>query len=170
VYYTRVAAVVARALTRPRLGILDETVVHLRVWPEDLDFNLHMNNSRYFDAMELARFDLIARQRWVPMLLRQRWGIMVGGSTIRYRRPLRAFERFASKTRFVGWDEKWFFIEHRLENSDGDLAAQAAVKGLCRGGRRNVPAAEALEAMGFATESPPLPEWIAAWAEASSAG
>jgi hypothetical protein len=54
VYDTRVAAVVARALTRPRIGILDETVVHLRVWPEDLDFNLHMNNSRYFDEWSAA--------------------------------------------------------------------------------------------------------------------
>jgi hypothetical protein len=53
----------ATGLARPRLGVLDECRVALRVWPNDLDSNLHMNNSRYLLAMDLGRWDYGLRER-----------------------------------------------------------------------------------------------------------
>ena len=31
----------------PRIGLLDTTCVRMRIWPNDLDFNLHVNNCLY---------------------------------------------------------------------------------------------------------------------------
>ena len=43
----------AAARLKPRLGLLDECVTPLRVWPNDLDINLHLTNNRYLRAMDL---------------------------------------------------------------------------------------------------------------------
>jgi len=46
----------ATGLARPRQSLLDECRVTLRLWPNDLDSNLHMSNSRYLLAIDLGRF------------------------------------------------------------------------------------------------------------------
>ena len=33
----------------------------MRVWPNDLDTNAHMNNGRYLTLMDLGRFDLMTQ-------------------------------------------------------------------------------------------------------------
>ena len=50
-----------RPLPARGLGFLDESAIRLRVWPNDLDANLHMNNSRYLLAMDLGRWELVMR-------------------------------------------------------------------------------------------------------------
>ena len=46
-----------------------------------------------------------AKRRWYPVVVAQ---------TIRYLRSLHLFEKFQVTTEVVGWDEKYFFIKHRL--------------------------------------------------------
>jgi acyl-CoA thioesterase FadM len=53
--------VLIATLRRGPLDLLGESVVRFRVWPGDLDFNLHMNNGRYLTLMGLGRLDLMAR-------------------------------------------------------------------------------------------------------------
>jgi acyl-CoA thioesterase FadM len=164
VYFPQLAWTVAAAAARPRLQLLDESVLALRVWPDDLDLNLHMNNARYLTAMELGRWDLAIRQGWMPKVWKRRWQILIGSATVRFRRGLKPFERYALHTRLAGWNDKWCFIEHTLKRSNGDVAAQGAVKGIFRGSQGNVPTLEVMETLGFAAETPPQPpEWIAQW-------
>ncbi len=67
---------------------LATSVLQLRVWPNDLDVNLHMNNGRYLTVMDLGRMDLLVRAGlWGPLLC-HRWTALLGGATIRYKRPL----------------------------------------------------------------------------------
>ncbi len=56
---------------RGRLGPLEESVLKLRVWPVDLDVNLHMNNGRYLSVMDLNRVDVILRTGLLLPLLRR---------------------------------------------------------------------------------------------------
>lgn len=37
------------------LDLLDASVVGFRVWPTDLDINLHMTNARYLSVMDAGR-------------------------------------------------------------------------------------------------------------------
>src|SRR5258706_4303913 len=100
---------------RRSLGLLDESVLAFRVWPNDLDANVHMNNGRYLTLMDLGRLDLTARAGFLGTALRRGWRPMVGSATIRFRRGLAPFARFQLITRIVCLDGKWFFIEQRLE-------------------------------------------------------
>jgi acyl-CoA thioesterase FadM len=164
VYFPQLAWTVAAAAARSRLQLLDESVLTLRVWPDDLDFNLHMNNARYLTAMEMGRWDLAIRQGWMPKVWSQRWQILIGSATVRFKRALKPFERYALHTRIAGWNDKWFFIEHALKRKNGDVAASGAVKGIFRGKDGNVPTPDVMRTLGFeGAGSPPTPEWIAQW-------
>lgn len=149
-------------LFRPRLEPLDESVVTFRVWPNDLDVNLHMNNGRYLTLMDLGRLDLVVRIGVLGTLRRRRWSPVVGSLKIRYRRSLLPFQRYAIRTRLLCWDDRWFFLEQRFERR-GELVAIALVKGLFLGPAGRVPTQAVVDASGHGVASPPPPEPVAAW-------
>lgn len=150
----RLLAVLLAALARPRLGMLDESAVRLRVLPADLDLNGHMNNGRYLSVMDLGRLDLTARLGLLGPAVRERWMPVVSGITIRFRRSLRPFERYELRTRIVSWDDEWVYMEQRFVRGE-TVFAVAHVKGIFLDReRRKVPVATLRRALG-ATEPPP---------------
>ena len=165
----RLLSVLAASLLRPRAGFLDECAIALRVWPNDVDSNLHMNNSRYLLAMDVGRWDLVVRTGFWRELLRRRWFPVVGSATLRFRRPLDPFQRYRLVTRLVAWDEKWCFVEQRFER-DGHVHAVGRVKALFRGPEGQVRSADLLAAAGY-PEVPArqVPEAIQLWQEAEAA-
>ncbi len=165
----RMLVVLLAALFRPRAGFLDECTIALRVWPNDVDSNLHMTNSRYLLAMDVGRWDLAVRTRFWRELLRRRWFPVLGSATLRFRRPLDPFQRYRLVTRLVAWDEKWVYVEQRFERG-GHLHAVGRVKALFRGRQGHVGTAALLAAAGYANAPPrQLPEAIRLWQEAEAA-
>ncbi len=159
----------ATGFARPRLGLLDEGRVSLRVWPNDLDVNLHMNNSRYLLAMDLGRWDYGLRSGFLLPAFRRRYFPVLGSETLRFRRALDPLQRFGLVTRLVAWDEKWWWFEQRFEVG-GEVHAVGRVKALFRGPKGNVPTAALLEAAGLAgARQPEMPESIRIWQQAEDA-
>lgn len=159
--YLRLIRTLLVALMRPRLGLLEESVVGFRVWPNDLDINLHMNNGRYLTVMDLGRVDLIARVGLLRLMIRNRWVPVVGMATIRFRKSLTPFQKYRLITRVLCWDEKWTYLEQRFE-SGGDLVALAYVKTVFRAGKRTLRSREVLRALDQEQRSPPMPSMIEA--------
>ncbi len=159
--YLRLIRTLLVALMRPRLGLLEESVVRFRVWPNDLDINLHMNNGRYLTIMDLGRVDLIARVGLLRLMIRNRWAPVVGMATIRFRKSLTPFQKYRLITRVLCWDEKWTYLEQRFE-SGGDLVALAYVKTVFRAGKRTLRSREVLRALDQEQRSPPMPSMIEA--------
>jgi acyl-CoA thioesterase FadM len=157
-----------KALTlrfRPPLDPLGTSVLVFRVWLNDLDLNIHMNNGRFLSVMDLGRYDLTFRIGLGRVMFRNRWQGLVGGVTMRYRRSLAPFERYELHTRLLGGDEKWFFLEQRFLNRKGELTAEGVVRALFRGQAGTIPVAEVLRQMGFEGTPPALPEAILRWAQ-----
>jgi acyl-CoA thioesterase FadM len=147
------------ALLKPRIGLFDVSEVSLRVLPTDLDVNLHMNNARYLSVMDLGRTDLMIGVGMLAAVKRERWMPVVGSIDIKFLRPLQPFQRYVLKTRLLCWDDKWFYMEQRLESHKG-LHAIANVRGLFLGRNGSVPTREVLEQSGFDAESPPFPDHL----------
>jgi acyl-CoA thioesterase FadM len=139
----------------------------MRVWPNDLDLNMHATSGRYLTFMDVGRIDLLARMRLLRKVTRLGWRPIVGGSMITYRKSLLPFERFVVKSRILCWDEKWFYCEHIVVNAAGDLSAIANVRGLMRGPKGNVPPQALIDLAGrVGVTSPPIPDFIVRWREA----
>ena len=149
---------------RPPLDPLGESVLRFRVWPNDLDINLHMNNGRYLGMMDLGRLDLAFRTGLGRAITRHRWKPLVGGITMRYRRSLAPFARYELHTRMLGWDAKWCFLEQRFLQK-GELIAEGVVKLLFRGPDGNIPSQALLPLTGYAGPTPELPDAVRRWAD-----
>lgn len=163
VFLLRFVLLLAKSTFLRRLDPLAESVVSMRVWPNDLDLNMHMNSGRYLSAIDLGRVNILARAKVLRRVLRMGWRPIAGATMIRYRRSLLPFEKFDVRSRVLCWDEKWFYFEHRVER-DGELCALAHVRGLLRGPDGNIAPAELLRVGGASNlVSPPLPEFIRLW-------
>ena len=162
--YFRCLLVWVLSLFRPRLGLLDISVLKLRVLPGDLDIYGHMNNGRYLTIMDLGRFDLILRSPLGKIIRRRQWNPIVAASTVSYYRPLQVFDGFELHTRVVAWDEKWVYLEQRFEKK-GKLAAAGLIKGLLVGREGSVPTEAWLKETGAEVQAPVMPENVRAFHE-----
>jgi acyl-CoA thioesterase FadM len=148
----------------PRIGVLDEDRIRMRVWPTDIDFNFHLNNSRYLSFMDYGRMHMIAACGILDHALRNRWMPLVGSVDITYRRSLDLFAAFEIRTRTLCWDEKWFYIEQSFHGQAG-LAAVSWVKGLFRGKQGNIPPQSIVDLVTPGLASPPVSESLSQWNE-----
>lgn len=174
--YFRVIYLFIASFFRPRIsGIFDVSRLIMRVWPNDLDFNWHMNNGRYLTVMDLGRFDLILRNGLMKLMLKQKSVPILAAAKIRYRLPLAPLQKFALETRVIAWDEKWVFIEQRFIIVDGPkkdaIAAIALLKASFYDKRlkASVPTAILLEALNYTGASPEMPPHIVKWQDAEDA-
>ena len=158
----RFLRVVFFALIARRRGILEPSELHFRVWPNDIDMNMHLNDGRYVSIMGLGRADLLARSGLLRKALKKRWAPVVGGLMIRYRKEVRTFARFTLRSHIVGWDERWVYIEHVVE-SGGKTCAIAFARAVLRDRDGAVPTEKVLALLGSSEPSPPLPEAITKW-------
>jgi acyl-CoA thioesterase FadM len=172
--FLRIPALALRQKVRPlpRIGVLDEDVVRLRVWPQDIDFNFHLNNARYLSFMDYGRIHLMAATGILTPAIKHRWQPLVGSVSITYRRSLGFLAPFDLSSRMLCWDEKWMYMEQVFRLNDGrlndgrskdGLAAIAWVKGLFRGADGNVPPQNVVDLVSPGTVSPPVSEALEQW-------
>jgi acyl-CoA thioesterase FadM len=156
--WLRLTRVVIGLIGQPPLDPFTTTRVRVRVWPNDLDFNFHVNNGRYLTLADLGRIHWFARTGILRAARRHQAHPVVGDAIARFRRDLRAFQSFEIHTRLIGWDEKWGFLEHRFVRG-GRVIGVVAVRGLFKG-----PSGPLAPGMLFGGASParaslPLPGW-----------
>jgi len=162
--YIRLLRVIFSHLWRPPLGLLEESIVEFRVWPGDLDGNLHMTNGRYLVIMDLGRVDLLLRMGGLGLFFRRRWRPIAGSAVIRFRRPLKPFRKLRLRTRIVCWDERWVFFEQLFE-SRGKVVAEGFVRATVRSTEGTVSTRHILAEMRKLEPSPPVPRSFLLWAE-----
>lgn len=148
---------------------LEPGILHFWCWPNDLDFNIHMNNGRYLTIMDLGRIHMMVRAGIVPQMIRQGWQPVIAAATIRFRRALGPFERFTLDTRIVGWDDRWVYMEQRFISREGRAKAIGLVKATFTNADGIIPPEHflALAADGTLTRpvppAPPLPAYVLDW-------
>lgn len=148
-----------------RMDLLGESVVAFRVWPNDLDTNLHMNNGRYLTLLDLGRLDLLLRIGAAGPALRRKWYPVLAAVQLRFRRPLNLFQRFEIRTRMVTWDHKWVYLEQRILRK-GKVVTHALLKAAFVGPHGSVPMSDVVALLGTRVVPPPLPLAFQAWLKA----
>jgi acyl-CoA thioesterase FadM len=141
-----------------RVGLLATTRVSLRVWPNDLDINLHVNNGRYLALADIARIHWFARTGGLNIVRRHKPFPVVGDAIAKFRRDLKVFQTFEIRTRLIGWDRKWGFIEHRFVRDDRVIGV-VAIRGIFKGPGGPIDPGLLLTELAHSAPSPELPEW-----------
>lgn len=155
------------ALRGERLPITGTSVIHYTCHINDIDNFLELNNGRVLTLFDLGRTDFAIRTGLGKELLRQKWGLVVAGSSVQYRKRVRLFQKLSIQTHLIGVDERWFYIEQVMTVND-----QATSQALLRTGVTNIktgktiPTEQVLAAVGYADFQLPPPEWVQAWIDA----
>ncbi|HYD80100.1 MAG TPA: acyl-CoA thioesterase [Paucimonas sp.] len=143
----RLLYVLAISLFRERLPIGPaRSHLRLRTLPNDLDFNLHMNNGRYLTICDLNRVDLFIRSGLLKLMLKKGWAPIIADHTMTYKRPLKLFERFDVSLELTHWDEKFFYMTHTFMVGDR-VAAVGTSKGVIRARQGVVAPADVIAAL-----------------------
>ena len=151
-----------------RIDILDPVSTFHRAWPWDIDPWKDLNNGRIVTLFDLGRIALAQRTGLNACLIRNRWGIVVAGNTTRYRKRITMMQRFEMRTRCLGWDARFFYMEQGMWRGN-DCCNHILIRGAVTSKAGIVPPQKVVADMGHGAESPALPDWVQAWIAADHA-
>jgi acyl-CoA thioesterase FadM len=166
--FLRMTLVIRSEARKPPLGIFDTHERSMLCLPFDADMFWEMNNGRILTFYDLGRIGLAQRTGLMRTLKAQGWGLVVAGGSVRYRARIRPFQRFDLRTRLLGWDARFIYLEQAMWR--GDTACNHALlrTGVTERGKL-VATDRVAEAMGLSEASPPLPDWVTRWIDADTA-
>lgn len=149
------------------LTLTDTSELDLVANINDIDNFLEMNNGRIFTLFDLGRTDFAIRSGLGKALLKNRWGLVVAGSTIQYRKRVRLLNKVTIKTRITAIDERWFYVEQTMW-----VKGKATCSALIRAGVTNLKTGRTIDtntvltALGYQDINMPPDEWVTAWINA----
>jgi acyl-CoA thioesterase FadM len=161
----RYAKVFLRLGRRPRVDLREGSSITFRVWPNDLDLNGHLTNSRYFALMDAARYDMVIRSGTWGVWQKNGWYPVVASQRIRFRRSLRPWASYQIRTRIVGADQHNLYIAQAFEHK-GQVCAEATIRAAFLSKRGKVDMKELMAQSGWTGPPPGMPERVRRWVEA----
>lgn len=165
--FIRLAAGLWHSRAMPPLGLTGTHVSHHVCMPWDIDPWMELNNGRTLTLYDLGRIPFGRRIGLDTALRANGWGMAVAGASVRYRRRIRAFHRVEMRTRGLGWDDRFIYMDQSLWRN-GDCANQVLIRSAVTSAEGIVAPARLIAAMGRDTASPPLPGWVQAWIAADA--
>lgn len=108
-------------------GFFDTVSRSFRVGLRHIDLNLHINNAKYLMFLEKARWDHAIQTNTFNPLLKNKLNFIVAGVEVGYIREIRLFKQFNVETTYLGWDEKYFYLEQKCV-ADGKLCNYSLIK------------------------------------------
>lgn len=166
--YFRLIWIILRSFFKPRIGFSDQVVLNLRILPNDLDLNRHLNNGRYLTILDFGSLDLFMRSGVLLRALRNGFRPMIGGLIVTYRRGLSLFERYTLTMRLKAWDDRWNYFAFEFKKANGRLSAAGYFKGalVSRNGLVSNDAADDL--LGYKRGACVIPAAVENWIKAEN--
>ena len=162
--FIKFAAVLLKAGFRENIGYKDKSTLNYRVGLTDVDMFMELNNARYLNYMELGRWDYSHRVGFLKLMRMNKWGVAVGGASIRYRRRIPLFKSFSVATELICHDGRWFYFLQEFHM--GKTICASALMKVCATSKQGlVPAAEVIKESGEEM-SADIPAWVNAWIKA----
>ncbi|MBL4806599.1 MAG: thioesterase family protein [Rhodobacteraceae bacterium] len=136
-------------------------------WPIDIDPWRELNNGRTLTLYDLGRIAYIKRIPLAKVLRENHWGMTMAGAAVRYRRRIRMFDRFEMRTKAIGRDARFIYIQQSMWRND-----EAASSGLFRaavvGKSGIIPTNTVCEKMQIPDWNPTMPDWVLEWIAAEA--
>jgi acyl-CoA thioesterase FadM len=166
--YLRLLWALWRSASQARIQPGDTIERVLRVWPNDLDINGHMNNGRYLTVIDLMLVEYFVRSGFARVMLKAGWRPMSGGALITYRKGLQPWQAYRLRFTLAGADAAWNYMRFEFLRLDGTLCAAGYMKGAAVGRDGLVPNALSYARMGHAFAPMDLPDAVEHWKAAET--
>lgn len=163
--FLKLSKTLLMAKYRSDLNFEEKSILKCRAGITDIDVFMELNNARYFNYMELGRWDYSCRVGFLKIVKENNWGIAVGGASIRYRRRIPFFSTFTLTTELICHDGRWFYFLQET-HMKGKICSSALMKMCATSKQGLVPASEVIDKSGKDYTNPDIPDWVSAWIEA----
>jgi len=121
--YFRLIMVVLKALRRATIYPDNlKNSIQVRMYPNDLDVNMHVNNGRYLTLCDLTRVDFFVRSGIAALMLKHKWNPIIAEHTMTYLRPIKVFSKIEIRMEITHFDEKFFYCSHHFYKGDKLMA------------------------------------------------
>lgn len=167
-HYIRLFFTLLFAKLKTKVDVFETTEKRFRVMPWDLDLLGHMNNGTYLQVADVARVGWMNQTGILRLIVKNKWGAILGGNIIHYRKSLTLFEKYKVRTKLLGWHDKWVFLEHRFVDHRDRLVCSCLSRAALRDrkAKKWVSIQElSLDILGR-HQLPELPEKVVRWLEA----
>jgi YbgC/YbaW family acyl-CoA thioester hydrolase len=165
--YFRLLLLWLRSRRAGALALWDVAVTRFRVVPTDLDPLGHMTNGRYLTIMDVGRIDLMVRSGFWAKMKAQGWYPVVAGQTITYKKSLQPWQVFEIRTRVLGFDERWAYLEQTFCVGDVVYARAFVRTRFLKKSGGSVEHDELEKVVGGFPADLQVPEWLLEWTAAT---
>jgi acyl-CoA thioesterase FadM len=148
------------------MKVLDEFVLDLRVLPNDIDIT-KITNDRFLALMDLGRMDIAFRTGLLKSMFKHKWVPLATFDTIRFRYPLKMFQKYQLRTRVVWWDNTTMYFKQVFERK-GRVVASGYVCATLLGSNGAIPPDKVIAETGQSVTKPDEPEIVAKLREVES--
>ena len=140
------------------IGILDENTLEFRVLFNDVDIK-RMSSDRYLPIMDLGRINIILQAGLLRSFIKNKWVPVSRIATIRYKYPLKLFQKYTLKSKIIYWDEEWVWTEHLFQRN-GKTTTVGITKITFLGPDGMVPISDVIGAYGHPVSKIEMPDVI----------
>ena len=154
----RLLFLVLSSLWKKPMRVLDESVLNLRVYPNDVDIT-KITNDRFIALMDLGRMDIVFRTGLLKSMYKNKWVPLATFDTIRFRYPLKMFQKYQLRTRIAWWDDSAFYCEQIFERK-GRIVASGYVCATFLGSNGAIPPDEIIAKTGQSVTKPSKPDIV----------
>ncbi|GHA49268.1 thioeseterase [Amylibacter ulvae] len=163
--FIRFAKVMAVASFQKPLAIDDVHVSQHICWPWDLDIWMEMNNGITLSLYDLGRLPFAKRTGLIKALRENKWALAIAGTSIRYRRRVHMFQRYEMRTRVIGRDERFIYLQQSMWRN-GEATSSALYRSALTDKNGIVPTQKLADYYDRSDWNPTLPDWVQNWIEA----
>lgn len=155
----RLLLLLISSIWRKPIKLLDESVLNLRVLPNDIDVR-KISNDRFLALMDLGRMDIAFRSGLLKSMFKNKWVPLATFDTVRFRYPLKAFQKYQLRTRIVWWDDNTGYFKQVFERK-GRVVATGYVCATFLGSNGPIPPDDILAEIGQSSTRPSEPKVVA---------
>ncbi len=151
-----------KAFLADTISVDDVSETTFRIRPWDIDMFLELNNGRILTLYDLGRFDFSIRIGLAKILMNNHWGLVVAGSTVRYRRRIRMFQKVTIYTQVAGYEERWIYMLQSMWVNGAPASSILLRTGLTSNGKV-IPTDDVIDALGIERPDAELHPWVKDW-------
>ena len=151
-----------RATMSGPIGVDAVCETTFRCMPWDIDLWGEMNNGRVLTLYDVGRINLAIRTGLARVLKRENWGLVVAGSSVRYRRRVRMFDKVTMRSQVSLFEERWIYVVQSMW-VNGQPTSSVLVRTAVTKNGKAIVTDRVLEALNVADWKPEPSDWIESW-------
>ncbi|MGR5168984.1 thioesterase family protein [Vibrio astriarenae] len=160
--FFRLAKTMLNARKQPSVSYSHQDEIEFYCHPWDIDMFMEMNNGRILTLYDLGRTALGIKCGLMKTLKRERWGLVVAGSSVRYRKRVKMFDKITMRTQCVATDDKWLYLEQSMWVK-GQPCSSVLIRAGVTSNQGVVPPQEVIDASHSSFDHIDIPKWVQEW-------